>query len=196
MTTIGIIRHGSTAWNKEGRAQGSADIPLDQEGLSQAHALAERLSQEKWDVVYSSGLSRAKQTAEIVAQRLALAAPVLDSRLREAEGGQIEGTTEQERIDKWGVNWRELDLGIESFDKVTARGLEFLNEVPTLHPNKRILLVSHGSFIRQLLMKITPTLLIEKGIGNTSLTKLIRTADGWECELFNCTVHLEGVEKG
>lgn len=46
MSLIGLIRHGSTAWNKEGRAQGLADIPLDEEGINQAEALAERLSSE------------------------------------------------------------------------------------------------------------------------------------------------------
>lgn len=189
MTIIGIIRHGSTAWNKEGRAQGSSDIPLDQEGLTQAHALAERLSKEEWDLIYSSELSRAKQTADIIAERLGLPAPRTDRRLREAEGGLIEGTTEQERIERWGKDWRELDLGIESYEKVTARGLEFLEEVSALHPNKKILLVSHGSFIRQLLKKITPNQAEEK-LHNTSMTRVKRIQNGWDCELYNCIAHL------
>lgn len=46
MTTLGIIRHGSTHWNKEGRAQGNSNIPLDQAGLSEAYKLAERLATE------------------------------------------------------------------------------------------------------------------------------------------------------
>lgn len=189
MTIIGIIRHGSTAWNKEGRAQGSSDIPLDQEGLTQARALAERLSKEEWDLIYSSELSRAKQTADIIAERLGLPAPRTDRRLREAEGGLIEGTTEQERIERWGKDWRELDLGIESYEKVTARGLEFLEEVRALHPNKKILLVSHGSFIRQLLTKITPGQAEEK-LHNTSMTRVKRIQNGWDCELYNCIAHL------
>lgn len=189
MTIIGIIRHGSTAWNKEGRAQGSSDIPLDQDGLTQAHALAERLSKEEWDLIYSSELSRAKQTADIIAERLGLPAPRTDRRLREAEGGLIEGTTEQERIERWGEDWRELDLGIESYEKVTARGLEFLEEVRALHPNKKILLVSHGSFIRQLLKKITPDQAEEK-LHNTSMTRVKRIQNGWDCELYNCIAHL------
>ncbi|WP_337019427.1 histidine phosphatase family protein, partial [Oceanobacillus massiliensis] len=69
MTEIGLIRHGSTAWNKERRAQGSSDIPLDEEGLMQAKLVAERLSAEKWDVMYSSDLSRARQTAEAIADK-------------------------------------------------------------------------------------------------------------------------------
>lgn len=48
ITTIGLIRHGSTLWNKEGRIQGRTDNPLDEEGLLQAAELAERLSGEEW----------------------------------------------------------------------------------------------------------------------------------------------------
>lgn len=60
MTTIGLIRHGSTAWNKEGRVQGHTDNSLDAEGLQQAQLLAERLSTEQWDYIYSSDLLRAR----------------------------------------------------------------------------------------------------------------------------------------
>ncbi len=54
MTRIGFVRHGSTVWNKERRAQGSSDIPLDQDGLAEAQKLAKRLSAEKWDAIYTS----------------------------------------------------------------------------------------------------------------------------------------------
>lgn len=72
MTRIGLIRHGSTAWNKEGRIQGHTDNPLDEEGLQQAEAIAERLSGEHWDYIYSSDLLRARQTAEVIAAKLGL----------------------------------------------------------------------------------------------------------------------------
>lgn len=49
MTTIGFIRHGRTAWNHTGRAQGSSDIPLDEEGIVTAERLRERLRDEQWD---------------------------------------------------------------------------------------------------------------------------------------------------
>ena len=67
MTTIGFVRHGVTAWNKEGRAQGSSDIPLDDEGIEMAEHVAKRLAEEQWDVIYTSPLIRAKKTAEIIA---------------------------------------------------------------------------------------------------------------------------------
>ena len=69
MTTIGFVRHGVTAWNKEGRAQGSSDIPLDEEGIEMAEHVANRLATESWDVIYTSHLLRAKKTAEIIAEK-------------------------------------------------------------------------------------------------------------------------------
>ncbi|MGE6575021.1 histidine phosphatase family protein [Paenibacillus xylanexedens] len=53
-TTIGLIRHGVTEWNTLSKAQGISDIPLNEEGIEQATALAKRLSSEEWDVIFSS----------------------------------------------------------------------------------------------------------------------------------------------
>ncbi|MEI4799862.1 histidine phosphatase family protein [Bacillus sp. FJAT-51639] len=190
MTRIGIIRHGSTPWNKEGRAQGSSDISLDQAGIVDAYKLAERLRKENWDFIYSSDLLRAKQTAEIIGGEISNIPLYLEARLREAGGGQIEGTTEEERILKWGKNWRELDLGIEGTDSVIARGLSVIEEIVSKHDNKNILIVSHGAFIKHLLKKLVPQLHMLESPKNTSLTKLIQLENGWDLELYNCTVHL------
>ncbi|MCP1125551.1 histidine phosphatase family protein [Bacillus sp. 3103sda1] len=190
MTKIGIIRHGSTPWNKEGRAQGSSDISLDQDGILDAHKLAERLRKENWNFIYSSDLLRAKQTAEIIGEKIANIPIYLEPRLREAGGGQIEGTTEEERVLKWGKNWRELDLGIESADSVITRGLSVIEEIASKHDNKNILIVSHGAFIRHLLKELVPHLNMVEFPRNTSLTNLIKAKNGWDSELYNCTVHL------
>ncbi|PEF25896.1 histidine phosphatase family protein [Bacillus pseudomycoides] len=191
MTTLGIIRHGSTHWHKEGRAQGNSNIPLDQAGLSEAYKLAERLATEKWNVIYSSDLLRAKQTAEAIEKNIENIEIHLDPRLREVSGGQIEGTTEDERISKWGDNWRELDLGIESADSVKARAIPFIEEITYKYPNKNILIVSHGSFIKQLLKELVPHLSMIESPKNTSITKIIKIENGWDSELYNCTVHLD-----
>lgn len=192
MTRIGIVRHGSTAWNKEGRAQGSADIPLDENGRAEAGKLAERLSTENWDLIYASNLLRAKQTAEIIGEKIGGLQVQLDPRLREASGGQIEGTTEEERIEKWGKGWRELDLGLESADSVIARGLPCIEEIVGQHENKNILIVSHGSFIRSLLLELLDNASTKWDLKNTSLTTIAKTKSGWDCELYNCTRHLDG----
>ncbi|AOZ93904.1 histidine phosphatase family protein [Paenibacillus crassostreae] len=191
MTRIGIIRHGRTSWNNAGRAQGNTDIPLDDEGISMAYKLADRLSQENWDAVYSSNLLRAKQTAEIISKKLKDIPVQWDVRLREVGRGQIEGTTESERIKKWGDNWRKLNLGIESTDQVTTRGISLLEEIITQSTATNILIVTHGLFTRHILKILVPNINMDEHIKNTSLTTLLKTSRGWNCEMYNCTKHLE-----
>ncbi|RFS20463.1 histidine phosphatase family protein [Chitinophaga silvatica] len=191
MTEIAIIRHGTTSWNKAGRLQGYSDIPLDEEGIAQAMKLGQRLSSENWDLIFSSHLIRARQTAAIIAQELKLNSVIEDKRIGEAGGGLIEGTTEEERLSKWGANWKQLDLGMEPRESVVNRGLSFLQEISAENKGKKIVLVTHGSFIRQLLDTIVPALNPTPAMKNTSFTRLLRLDDSWNCELFNCIRHLD-----
>ncbi|HLR61042.1 MAG TPA: histidine phosphatase family protein [Lentibacillus sp.] len=189
MTTIGFVRHGVTQWNKEGRAQGNSDIPLDEEGLRQAQLLAERLEIGEWDVVYSSDLLRAKQTAEILNAKLETQLN-LDSRLRERSGGLTEGTTEEERVQRWGFNWRELDMQFESHESMISRGGSFMDEISEKHMNQNVLVVSHGAFIKTLLKALCPNSNMDESLKNTSLTSLIKCGNGWDCDVYNWTEHL------
>lgn len=190
MTIIGFVRHGVTAWNKEGRAQGSSDIPLDEEGFEMAARVADRLADEQWDVIYSSQQLRAKQTAEVIAQKMGNVDVRIDPRLREVGGGKIEGTTEAERIEKWGEGWRQLDMGFEPAELILARGTECLTEIQQQHKGKRVLVVSHGSFIKRMVQALVPDPAYEKSLANTSLTVIELADDKNRCELFNCTKHL------
>ncbi|MBW8683119.1 histidine phosphatase family protein [Chitinophaga rhizophila] len=190
MTRIALIRHGSTAWNKEGKMQGSTDIPLDDEGLEQARKLGIRLSDEPWDIIYTSQLSRAKKTGEIIAASLGIDDIREDKRLMEVSGGLTEGTTEAERLVKWGSGWRQLELGMETEQTVLTRGMSFLDDLIIAHAGKRIILVSHGSFIRHLLKQLAPSLVQDATLKNTSVTRFTVNDDKWECELYNCTAHL------
>ncbi|MEW9674644.1 histidine phosphatase family protein [Lentibacillus sp. L22] len=190
MTKFGFIRHGVTDWNQERRAQGSSDIPLNNEGREQAAKLAERLQTEDWDVIYASDLARARETAEMIANKMNGVTIHFDPRLREVGGGLIEGTTEKERIAKWGINWRNLDLERESDDCVMARGQSVLAEILSENNGKNILIVSHGSFIRRLLGELVPDDDVEESLGNCSLTILEKNENGWKLELHNCTRHI------
>ncbi|WP_019424530.1 histidine phosphatase family protein [Paenibacillus sp. OSY-SE] len=190
VTTIGIIRHGSTDWNKEGRAQGNSDISLNEEGMAQAKQLAARLMTEQWDIIYTSDLRRAKQTAEIIKESTNVELR-FDVRLREMGGGQIEGTTEAERIEKWGVDWRQLDLGLESNEEGLRRGMDCINELAAKHVGKNILIVSHGALIRAILGGMSSHFTCEGVLQNISFTKLRKVDAAWECELYNCTAHIK-----
>uniref|UniRef100_UPI00406C3C1E histidine phosphatase family protein n=1 Tax=Sporosarcina sp. FSL K6-1522 TaxID=2921554 RepID=UPI00406C3C1E len=190
LTTVGFVRHGITAWNKEGREQGSLDIPLDEEGIGMAKRVAERLAAEQWDIIYTSPLVRARRTAEIIAQRQQGMAFVVDQRLREPSSGQIEGTTEAERVAKWGEAWRELQLGGESHAAMLARGMEFMEELKEKYPKKRVLVVSHGGFLGHLLEWLLPEGKIAGDLANTSLTMVELSGGSNRCSLLNCTKHL------
>ncbi|MGP4077981.1 histidine phosphatase family protein [Halobacillus sp. K22] len=190
MTKIGLVRHGITSWNIEKRAQGKSDIPLNQEGIRDAEKLAERLHKEEWDALYTSPLKRAAHTAQIIASRLGLEIGY-DLRLQEVDGGLIEGTTEEERIEQWGNGWREMDLGIEKKEKIIQRGMSIINELSEKNAGKNILVVSHGSLISHMVSELDPLKIRKEHMKNTSITEIKLQQDQWSCELFNCTKHLE-----
>ncbi|ETT32468.1 phosphoglycerate mutase [Paenibacillus sp. FSL R5-192] len=191
MTQIALIRHGSTAWNKEKRSQGQTDNPLDQEGREQAVLLAARLAEESWDAIYASDLERASETARIIGDRLGIQEIHLDPRLREMGGGQVEGTTEEERLVKWGVEWSTLDLGRELAEAGTVRGSAVLEDIVQQHPNGKVIVVSHGAVLRNTLRGLVPELDISVKLSNTSITRIVKKDDTWQCELYNCSVHLD-----
>ncbi|NYF25509.1 histidine phosphatase family protein [Sporosarcina sp. JAI121] len=194
ITTFGFVRHGVTAWNKEGRAQGSTDVPLDADGIEMAEHVAARLSGEQWDIIYTSPLIRAAKTAEIIARSKPGLPLVADNRLRESGGGLIEGMTESERVEKWGHSWRKLELGFEPQEEIVSRGIEFIEEMNELHPDKRILVVSHGGFIGRLIKELVPHKDFGTDLENTSITIIKLQKERNLCELFNCVKHLQSVE--
>ena len=194
ITIIGFVRHGVTAWNKEGRAQGSTDVPLDEDGIEMAHHVAQRLSGEQWDVIYTSPLIRAAKTAEIIADSMPDIRLLSDNRLRESGGGLVEGLTQAERVKKWGHSWRKLELGFEPQEEIILRGLDFIEEMKELHPDKRILVVSHGGFIGRLIKELVPYKDLAMDLENTSVTIIKLQEDRNLCELFNCTKHLQRIK--
>lgn len=194
MTTIGFVRHGVTAWNKEGRAQGNTDVPLDEEGIQMAERAATRMQFEEWNVIYTSPLIRAKKTAEIIAKKHSGIDFIEDKRLAEIGGGIIEGTTEKERISKWGLEWRNQDIGFEPEDVIISRGMSFIDEVKQKHMGKRVLVVSHGGFIGRVLNSLVPYGEFSPHIGNTSVSIVELKDHENVCHLFNCMKHLEEKE--
>lgn len=188
---IGFIRHGLTDWNALGKIQGQTDIPLNEEGRLQARMLGERLLQEpfKWDYIISSGLSRAEETASIIASMLDVPLLEPDLRLRERAYGQIEGLTAAERETRYGTEWQLQDLGQEKDLDLQERGMAFLEEMWTKYPDRNMLVVSHGGFLAQLYRALYKDRQIER-IGNLSLTILEKKDVDWIPHLFNCTRHL------
>jgi 2,3-bisphosphoglycerate-dependent phosphoglycerate mutase len=192
MTTIGLIRHGITEWNYLGKAQGLSDIPLNEIGRKQASDIGDRLSQEeKWDMIITSDLSRAIETAKIIGSKIDLPISHIDERVREINCGEFEGTTEEERVKLWGGKWRNLELGMEKFEDVSNRGRDFLEDIVCTYKGKRILVVSHGALIGLTLQRLLPQKFQKTYIDNTAITILNNTEKKWDCILYNCTKHLK-----
>ncbi|MBV8480005.1 MAG: histidine phosphatase family protein [Actinobacteria bacterium] len=141
MTTLLLVRHGETDWNAERRWQGHADVPLNARGREQADALAEQLAAETIDAIYSSDLSRARDTALAVASRLKLPV-VVDHDLREVDVGAIEGLTAEEARAFEG--WQG-----EPIDQHAERVLRAVHRIADAHPGGRVLVVTHGGSMRR-----------------------------------------------
>lgn len=190
MKTIGLIRHGTTEWNLAGRMQGQMDTPLAEAGRVQARLLGRRLASEQgWDGIIASDLTRAAETAQIVAAASGIPLIGTDSRLRERSFGQVEGTTREERIARFGEGWRELDLGVESDEKLLTRWDSFLGDAEKDHAGRRLLIITHGGYIAPIVQRVLGRM-IEENLDNTSLTVLDRDGDRWSVPLINCTEHL------
>jgi len=141
VTTLLLVRHGETDWNAERRWQGHTDVPLNERGREQARALAEELAADgRVDAIYSSDLSRARATAETVAERLGLPVTV-DPDLREIDVGSREGLTGEE------VGDREWDG--EAHDAHAERVLRAVHRIAAAHPTGRVLVVAHGGCLRR-----------------------------------------------
>ncbi|WP_235941364.1 histidine phosphatase family protein [Paenibacillus puerhi] len=190
MTTIGFIRHGTTEWNLAGRMQGQMDTPLAEVGRQQADRLAARLKGEPWDGLIASDLQRAKETAERIAAVTGIPLLRVDSRLRERSFGLIEGTTQEERIARWGEQWRTADVGMEPDELLLQRWQSFLNDIEQEFADRKLLIVSHGGYIAPVIESIRRQTL-DTHLMNTSFTILQRKGTNWDCLLLNCTAHLE-----
>ncbi|MEW9698972.1 histidine phosphatase family protein [Paenibacillus sp. SI8] len=189
MSTLGFIRHGSTEWNQLGKLQGQLDTELTQEGREQARRLGTRLANEQWTGIISSDLTRAKETALIVSELSGIPLLRTDVRLRERKYGLAEGTTAAEREERWGLDWKQKDIGQEKDAELLARWHQLEKDLILNDPNEKLLLISHGGFIVQVLkgLQLEQTDFLQ----NTSLTILLRSGKSWELQLYNCLRHLE-----
>ena len=155
-----VFRHGETDWNREGRIQGHLDIPLNDRGRSQAQALIRTVSRLQIDSVLSSDLSRAHESARIVAD--ALKTPVLkDSRLREIHLGKLQGMSKGEIIAQYGDRFSHQlrhtplsdadigELGAESLQDILKRSAEAIDHHLQETQSRRLLIVTHGGVLRR-----------------------------------------------
>jgi broad specificity phosphatase PhoE len=201
MMRIYCVRHGESVYNAEGRIQGQADVMLSDLGLRQGEAVAHELQKICLDAIYSSPLVRAKQTAEILAERVNL--PIrFDDRLKEIDAGIFQ---HQRRVDLEVTHpeelqrWRSEDLdyvipGGESRRQLMQRGCEAMWAVAA-NEHRHVAVVAHG---RLLVVTIKCLVGLEPhappiSLENGSITTLAFDGGGFRVERWNQSDHLLGV---
>ncbi len=160
-TRLFLVRHGATQLTAENRFSGSVGVELSDEGRAQAARLAERLATEEIAAVYASPLSRALDTATIVARPHALT-PAQEDGLREISHGRWEGLARQEVEERYADEYAawEADpftfapVGGESGIAVLARALPVIRRIVATHQDRNVLVVSHKATLRLLIASL------------------------------------------
>ena len=186
MTILTLVRHGETDWNSGGRIQGSTDIPLNDTGRAQARELADRLATEyagREAVVVSSDLSRAAETADIVATALGTTVSLRMPGLQERSYGDAEGMDAPTFYDTYGP-WHAADVpGAETWPVVRERALAAIAEAVASAPEGvDVIAVAHGALIREVIMFATDGEFPREGerLPNCSATTFRLDGDRWE----------------
>lgn len=154
-----VIRHGRTDWNDQQRFQGRADIPLNANGLLQAHEAAGKFSNTRPDLVVSSPLDRARTTAGIIAKRLVIDVEI-EQDLIECDFGCLDGRPIPEVMREHGIQRKEelaeiLPPDGENWAQVKARSIRCLSRWQAGNERKLILFVSHDAVIQSLAEQIS-----------------------------------------
>lgn len=158
MVRYHMIRHAVTPWNLKKKLQGSTDIKLGTQGEKQAYCWAAILKHECYDIIISSPLKRARQTAAIVSE-ICGADVKIEPDIREQNFGRWEGLTlsrlrkqqpEQIRYQE-SLGWDFHPPEGESRKSVLKRGVTALSKTAEDFPGKNILLVTHNSVIKALI---------------------------------------------
>ena len=186
-STLGLFRHGQTDWNIDLRLQGTTDIAMNQVGIEQVQTAAKHLD-NSWDLILSSPLSRARQSAEIVAEQIGIENIVIEPLLLERAFGIGEGLTYAE----WGEKFAKLDdiPGAESRSNVESRARELLGHIEQNYAGAKVLAVSHGALIRFVLSEVTAGAIPPAGerLQNASL-HILHHLENWQLEAWQPDPH-------
>ena len=206
-TVFTVIRHGETAANLNHIIQGQSDVPLSPVGEEQARKLGRRWRGRRFDVVYSSDLSRALRTAELAVPECV---PIPTPELREMDLGDWVGRTTEEIAkrfpDEWG-SFRSGNIdcrisGGETRRELLARTEKFFRAAARRHPGKEILVVTHGGVLRAFFMmlmggSLKPGVLLPS-TGNTGINVVHcdDAGNNWRIDVWNDTAHLDSLLSG
>lgn len=194
-TTIYLVRHGSVVGAETRRFIGHLDVPLSPRGEREAAALARRLASVKLAAAYSSDLSRARRTAEILTGPHRLEGVAVPA-LREFAMGRWEGLTAAEiraldpaAFDAWMADVGRFQFpGGESLGDVAARVWPALEAIEARHAGGAVLVVAHGGPNRIVLCRalgVPVERILSLGQDYAALSVMERNRDGWRLYLLN-----------
>jgi probable phosphoglycerate mutase len=201
-TEIVLVRHGASADAVEGEdfdtLDGQGNPPLSDMGQRQAELVTERLARETFDALYITTLLRTAQTAAPLVARSGLS-PIVEPDLREVTLGEWEGGLFRQKIvDQDPLALRmfaeqrwDVIPGAESMEHFNGRLRGAIERIAAAHPDGKVVVFSHGGSIGALLAQASgaqPFAFV--GADNTSISRLIVTADRWMVRGFNETTHL------
>jgi probable phosphoglycerate mutase len=199
-TKLCLVRHGETAWNAEGRVQGQLDIPLSEVGLAQARAVAAVLGNESFAALYSSDLTRVRQTAQSTAERLRMKI-VLDPDLRERHYGVFQNMTYAEAKERLPQDYarfraRKPDFAFgtgESLARFNERALACIDRLIERHAGENLLVFTHGGVLEMVYRHATGRGLSSPRdfeIPNAAINRVEVGAQGWRITAWADVSHL------
>ncbi|MDF2473573.1 MAG: phosphoglycerate mutase-like protein [Anaerocolumna sp.] len=184
-TELYLVRHGETQWNVLGKFQGSSNIDLSDNGIKQAEYLSMRF-QNNYDIIYSSPLNRALQTAEMISRNNPESKPIIHEDLTEINFGDWEGLTFHQimeqypsQFDAWKTDGSLMggDLNVLS---AGTRAKNAILDIAKSNAGRKIIAVAHGGIIKAGLVCLFDwkvPMYHSIFLDNTSVTKLIFTTN-------------------
>lgn len=200
-TNVIAIRHGETAWNLASRLQGHLNVALNETGHRQASRLAQALSDEPIDAIYSSDLARARSTAQALADGAGLRVQT-DTGLRERSFGVFEGLTHDEiegRFPEQALRWHARDGGFgpeggETLQAFHERAIGAVAAIAARHRGQHVAVVTHGGVLDALYRAASRIALdVQRSwlLGNASINRLLVRDGEFELIGWGDDQHLE-----
>ena len=204
MSKLVLVRHGQSIWNLQNRFTGWIDVPLTEKGKEEAYKAGELLKDIRFDVAYTSMLTRAQETLRIILETIGLAIPVIkDQALNERHYGALQGLNKDRAREKWGKEivhlWRRsYDIPPpegESLKDTAERTIPFLERaiMGDIKDGRDVLVVAHGNSLRSIVMyleKLSPEEIIKVEIPTG--TPIVYELDENENIINKEIRHLEG----
>jgi 2,3-bisphosphoglycerate-dependent phosphoglycerate mutase len=165
MPKLVLIRHGQSLWNRENRFTGWVDVPLTEGGREEARTAANQIASMRFDVAYTSALSRAQDTLRIILQTNEWDIPVIrDQALNERHYGDLQGlnkddmrkTYGEDQVQIWRRSYDVPPPNGEALKDTAARTLPFFDRciMGDIRQGKNVLVVAHGNSNRSIVMKL------------------------------------------